>query len=763
MSARSLRSLSLRLAAAGLGAATLVGLALAAPHGAPSAAAATGGRGASVPFTEYEAESAATNGTVIGPSRTAGTLAGEASGRKAVTLSGNGKYVEFTLTAAANAVTLHYSVPDAAGGAAYTTPIAVYVNGSKSQDLTLTNKYSWYYGGYPFTNDPGAGNQHHMYDDVRTRFGSTMPAGTKVKFQLDAASVAVTLDTADFENVGGAIPQPANSLSVTSYGADPTGAADSGSAFVTAIAAASSQGKVLYVPAGTYTVNQHLTVNNVTIQGAGPWYSVLHGNRVGVFGLGEPSSCGQGGNSGVSSNVRLSDFAIFGEVTERNDCDQVNGIGGALGGGSVVNDLWIQHVKVGLWLDGPFDGLTVSNNRILDTTADGLNLHDGISHVTVTNNFLRNLGDDGLAMWSEVNADHDNTFSFNTVELPMLANNIAIYGGHDNSVTDNFVTDTQTQGGGIHVANRFNAVHVSGTTTLARNTTLRAGVLDPNWQFGVGAIWFDAQQGALDGTVNVTDSNLLDSSYEAIQTVEGSSVTNVHFSNITIDGTGTFVLQLQTGGSASFSNVTAAHVGAPSPIYSCLGGGFTISDGGGNSSWYPSTPYCGGWPAPVYTYPGGNNPPPTTTTTTTTTTTAPPSGNLALGKAMTASSYTQVYVPGNANDNNTSSYWESANNAFPQWLQVDLGSVTSVRRIVLTLPPSTAWGARTQTLSVLGSTDGGSFGTVVGSAGYRFDPATGNTVTITVPATSQRYLRLNFTGNDGWPAGQVSEFQVYSS
>jgi len=100
---------------------------------------------------------------------------------------------------------------------------------------------------------------------------------------------------------------------------------------------------------------------------------------------------------------------------------------------------------------------------------------------------------------SEVNADHDNTFSFNTVELPMLANNIAIYGGHDNSVTDNVVTDTQTQGGGIHVANRFNSVHVAGTTTLARNTTLRAGVLDPNWQFGVGAIWFDAQQGALTG------------------------------------------------------------------------------------------------------------------------------------------------------------------------------------------------------------------------------------------------------------------------
>jgi hypothetical protein len=36
-------------------------------------------------------------------------------------------------------------------------------------------------------------------------------------------------------------------------------------------------------------------------------------------------------------------------------------------------------------------------------------------------------------------------------------------------------------------------------------------------------------------------------------------------------------------------------------------------------------------------------------------------------------------------------------------------------------------------------------------------------VTITFPATSQRYLRLNFTANTGWPAGQASELQVYAS
>jgi hypothetical protein len=114
-------------------------------------------------------------------------------------------------------------------------------------------------------------------------------------------------------------------------------------------------------------------------------------------------------------------------------------------------------------------------------------------------------------------------------------------------------------------------------------------------------------------------------------------------------------------------------------------------------------------------------------------------------------------------DGNTSTYWESTDNAFPQWLQVDLGATTSFSRIVLDLPPATAWATRTQTLSILGSTDGSNFTTIVGSAGYTFNPATGNTVTITFSAVSYRYVRLNFTANTGWPAGQVSEFQVWNS
>ncbi|SNT54432.1 F5/8 type C domain-containing protein, partial [Streptosporangium subroseum] len=137
--------------------------------------------------------------------------------------------------------------------------------------------------------------------------------------------------------------------------------------------------------------------------------------------------------------------------------------------------------------------------------------------------------------------------------------------------------------------------------------------------------------------------------------------------------------------------------------------------------------------------------------------------NLASGKTATVSGVSDVYGAGNLNDGNAGTYWESTNNAFPQWAQIDLGAATSIDQVVLKLPPATAWATRTQTLSVLTGTTSPPATTTVASAGYAFNPATGNTVTINFTATSARYVRINVTGNTGWPAAQISEFEVYGA
>ncbi|XVV00292.1 CARDB domain-containing protein [Actinosynnema sp. CA-248983] len=131
--------------------------------------------------------------------------------------------------------------------------------------------------------------------------------------------------------------------------------------------------------------------------------------------------------------------------------------------------------------------------------------------------------------------------------------------------------------------------------------------------------------------------------------------------------------------------------------------------------------------------------------------------NLATGRPVAASSAHPGYPASNATDRNRETYWESADNAFPQWLQVDLGAPVPVDRVVLKLPST--WEPRTQTLAVRGSTDGTAFTDLSPAAGRAF--GTGNTVTIAFPATTARYVRLHVTANTGWPAAQLAEFEVH--
>ncbi|MFI6673199.1 glycosyl hydrolase family 28-related protein [Kribbella sp. NPDC050470] len=556
------------------------------------------GRGADAAFVEQEAENAFHTGEKLGPSREAYTLPAEASGRTAVRLTST-QYVEFTLTEPANALTLRYSIPDAPAGGGIQAPLDVTVNGKHRQTMTLTSEYAWLYGMYPFSNDPNVDpipgwwkpepdpvakpfRPNHFYDEQRLLLGRTYQAGDRVRFAVPRNTPAAwyVLDLADFELVGAPKHQPRKSLSVQWFGADPTGRRDAAPAIERTIAAAKKIGWSVFIPPGTYQVNRHIVVDQVTVRGAGNWWTIIRGK---VLPLPEPAPdksvhsapgfYGKYAADGGSTRVHLADFAIESDIRERIDTDQVNGIGGAIGGGSVIEGLYLHRTKVGIWLDGPMDGLLIRNNIITDAIADGMNLHLGVSNVRATNNFVRNSGDDGLAMWSEANPDglvnHDNVYDHNTVQTPVLANNIAIYGGRDNAVTDNLVADPIREGSTLHAGSRFNSTPFEGTLTFARNTTVRGGPRDLNWDLGLGAIWLYALQSTMSGRIEIRDSAFLDSTYNAMLFVvdwpvkDTYAIENVAVSNIKVDGTGTNVVNARVGGWATFENVDARNVGAP--------------------------------------------------------------------------------------------------------------------------------------------------------------------------------------------------------
>lgn len=614
------------------------------------------GRGSQLGIVQQEAENATTSGTILPFDTSAYTLSGEASGRQAVQLT-SGQNVAFTLTKQANAMTIRYAIPDAPTGGGIDAPLSVSVdhNGHKDvhpQIVTLTSKYSWLYNQYPFTNDPNADLLHpdqwitecscvpasttppptitkpfrpmHFYDELRLNLHNTYQAGDVVRLSMPTNSNAAwtVIDLVDFQEIAGPALRPKNSVSVTDFGADPGGMRDSANAFDLALRVAKASGKTVYIPSGTFQVSRHIIVDNVTIEGAGSWWSIVKGHQVTLTSPAPDGSIhtgvgfyGKYTTDGGSHNVYLSNFAIEGDVRERIDTDQVNGIGGALNN-STIDGLYIHHTKVGIWLDGPMNNVTVKNTVIADQIADGINFHQGVTNSKVVNSLIRNTGDDALAMWSQAVdgqagiEDAGNVFDHNTVQNPVLANGIAIYGGRDNTVSNNIVADPVREGSGLHAGSRFGSTPFAGYLRFTNNTTVRAGSFELNWKIGLGAIWLYALEGSLTADIEVTGDNFLQSTYNAIMIVSDFpvkdlySISNVHFQNIHVDGTGTSVLSARSAGNATFQNVVARNVGAVG-INNCgsfnftpAGSEFTVTDLGGNTGGGTTGPWLAPWELP---------------------------------------------------------------------------------------------------------------------------------------------------------------------
>jgi hypothetical protein len=250
-----------------------------------------------------------------------------------------------------------------------------------------------------------------------------------------------------------------------------------------------------------------------------------------------------------------------------------------------------------MWLDGPMSNLKARNNIIVDQIADGINFHTGVTDSVVANNFVRNTGDDALAMWSDKIEDAKNTFDHNTVQTPVLANGIALYGGTDNTISNNLVADPIREGSGLQVGSRFGAQPFTGSLWITNNTTVRSGPFELNWNIGLGAIWIYALEGSINANLEVVGNSFLDNTYNAIMLVSDFpvkdlySINGLKFADLRVDGAGTSVLSARAAGSASFRNVDARNVGAVG-VNNCgsfnfppTGSEFSVTDLGGNDGW----------------------------------------------------------------------------------------------------------------------------------------------------------------------------------
>jgi len=283
-----------------------------------------------------------------------------------------------------------------------------------------------------------------------------------------------------------------------------------------------------------------------------------------------------------------------------------------------------------------------------------------------------------------------------------------------------------------------------------------------------GAQFAEAQNAGADLRLNVTDASAPLIVRSITMSVTGSSGPTLTASPSSL------AFGNQTVGSASAAlTVTVANTGTAAASLSSISAGppfaetntcgSSLAAGASCTASVKFTPTSGGAASGNLTV-ASNAPGSPLTVGLSGTGTVSSTANLALHQPVTASSEYETYVPSNVTDGNTSSYWESTDGAgYPQTITVNLGSAQSIGSIILDLPPATAWNTRAETLSVLGSTNGSTYSQLVASAEYTFNPAAGNTVTISLPSgTSAQYVRLSFTANTGWDAAQLSELEVYA-
>ncbi|MEV4351780.1 discoidin domain-containing protein [Actinoplanes sp. NPDC049596] len=492
------------------------------------------GRGANMPYDYYEAEDGQTGGgaAVVGPNRTVGDLAGEASGRKAVTLNQTGSYVQWTTRAATNTIVARFSIPDGT-----TSSINVYVNGSLNKTLPLTSKYAWLYGNETAPQNSGTGPRH-IYDEANILLSGSFPAGSTIKLQKDSANSGnIAIDFINLEQVSPKA-NPDASKYVVPAGFDQQSVQN---ALDTARQDTTKLG--VYLPAGDYQTSSKFQIygKSIRVVGAGPWYTRFYTPSTQT-----ETDAGFRADSTANGST-FADFAFFGNYTIR-----IDGPGKVFDFANTANitidNIWTEHV-VCLYWGANTDNMVIKNSRIRNTFADGVNMTNGSTGNLVDNNEARATGDDSFALFSAIDAggadEINNVYSNLTSILTWRAAGIAVYGGYANTFKNIYIADTLVYSGitisSLDFGYPMNGFGANPPTVFDNISIVRAG--GHFWGSQVfPAIWIFSASKVFQG-IRVSNVDIVDPTYSGImfQTnyVGGQPqniVKDTTFTNITISG-----------------------------------------------------------------------------------------------------------------------------------------------------------------------------------------------------------------------------------
>lgn len=448
--------------------------------------------GANTPFITYEAEAGTLGGgasvvTLSTPTTELSSPALEASGHAYVQLTGQGQSVQWTNNScfAITAVNIRACIPDSATGGGITSSLDLYVDGVFRQAIPLSSTQTWVYESSSNYNGmsqaPGAGLSPHVFWDEARAFisGAAVAPGSSIMLKVDTANNAqfYYIDCIDVEAPPAALTQPANTISITSYGAQANNISfDNSTAINDALAQGESTGEPVWIPVGTwYSSGGVLNATNVMVEGAGPWYSSVVDTSTswsnGFFFLAHGASFQNLCIDATQPDATPGLFAILAYGSSTNP-------------GWTLNNVWARHTML-TWGTGV--GILIENCRVNNSFGDGMNINNtngtACSNVTVTNNFARGNGDDGITLNSS-NASApmmtNCTYTHNTSVASWWADEMGIYGGSGVVVENNLLQDSVKLNGllvGIFGSGTGGTGGDMTQALIMNNTILRGGSL----------------------------------------------------------------------------------------------------------------------------------------------------------------------------------------------------------------------------------------------------------------------------------------------
>jgi hypothetical protein len=245
----------------------------------------------------------------------------------------------------------------------------------------------------------------------------------------------------------------------------------------------------------------------------------------------------------------------------------------------VIDNVWVEHTFSGLKADLNSNAVLISNSRVRNTYADGIDFYGSTSNSTITNSTSRSTGDDGFALWSQgstlAGTSASNSIANSSAALQWYGNGFAVYGGNQMNISNSRASDILNYPC-LQMSTQFVSPELPASASMSASASglnfYRCGGNGFGQQFGAVLLGTDLEN--VNG-LSVSQVNISSPTYKAfdLRTFHASPTHTVvaTFSGVTIQNAEVLgapscaAVGPNTGGSADLVNVCTCATATSTP------------------------------------------------------------------------------------------------------------------------------------------------------------------------------------------------------